>query len=399
MKRILDKYVLSISSGLCLVIVMMVFNACDRAVIEDDESRRTILFYIGSDNNQLDNGREGNEPGQKIDEIRRGWQPGKGEMLIYTDQTNQDACLLRISDNIDANGMYALDTLGTYTDDNTADAEVLKRVIKKVVNDYPADSYGMIIFSHGTGWLPEGMYTSPRSLFVDNEDGQWHEMEIAAFASAIPDGLFDFIILEACLMADVCLMYELRNKTEYVLASSAEIIAKGFTYIYTENIMGLFNTKQSLDKVIKDFAYAYSTNYNSFFTVSILKMSEMDALAEVTKTVLQGMEINEDNLSVSIGEMQRFDRPNAHIAGSIKRPCFFDLGHTIENIVSDYSAFSSQLEKTVIWKASTASFLPGQSGFNISYHSGLTTYIEQAVYPELNAKFKNSKWYQAILPE
>ena len=67
---------------------------CDQEVC----AKRNILFYIGADTNGLDNGYNGNEPKQQIDEMRRGWTPGKGELLIYADQTNRRPCLMRIND-------------------------------------------------------------------------------------------------------------------------------------------------------------------------------------------------------------------------------------------------------------------------------------------------------------
>lgn len=424
MKRILNKCALYTVSGLFFCFLIVSLHACISSEVEDKTPKRTILFYIGSDNNKLDNGAKGDEPRQKIDAIRRGWQPGKGEMLIYTDQTNRDACLMRITDMKDVNGYYRLDTLEIYMDDNSADAEVLKRVVNKVARDYPADSYGMIFFSHASGMLPDGMLNNPysadagtsveepvkpvksemdvdpRSLVIDKGSGSAYEMEYDDFASALSDIHFDFIIFEACFMADACVMYELRDKTDYALVSSAEIIAPGFKDIYTANIMGLYHTSQPVEMMLTGFANAYCNidkDYN-YFTMSIVKMSEMNALAAVTKTALNGKNIHEENLSM--GDMQTFDRPNAHILNNPKRSRFFDLGYTIESLISesDRATFNSQMNKTVIWKEATGSFIPDQSGFYITHHSGLTTYIEQAVYPTLNSAFEKSKWYRAILP-
>jgi len=394
MQRIMNKYALLLFSVFCAGFLMFSLYACVNAEIEDNKGKRNILFYIGGDNSL------GYEPRQKIDEMRKGWQPGKGEMLIYVDQRDSDAYLLRITDEQEENGYYILDTLETYVNDNSADCAVLSRVVDEVVNGFPADSYGMIFFSHASGWLPEGMLAHPRSLVIDGSDGPPAEMEYYDFAAAIPDKTFDFIIIEACLMADVMSMYELRHKADYILASPAEIVSPGFTTIYMENVMGLFNKKQSVEVLLKEFANAYckkDKNYN-FYTLSILKMSEMDALAEVTKTILKGKAIGEENLTMA--GMQTFDRPNALIVSGTKRSRYFDLGHTLSCLVSEseYNTFNNQLRKTVVWKEATDSFLPGHSGFYVSYYSGLTTYIKQSVFPELNEAFENSSWYKAILP-
>ncbi|MDR0745928.1 MAG: hypothetical protein LBF17_05485, partial [Mediterranea sp.] len=182
--------------GFCGMFVISLFSGCDKEIV-DVYPRRNILFYIGADDNLINS----DTPG-KINQIRLGWQPDKGEMLIYADREGKGASLLRVNSTLDTDGYYGLDTLEVYGSENSADAETLKRVINKMVADYPADSYGMIFFSHASGWLPEGMLNRPRSLVIDGEMSVNREMEYYDFAAAIPDKQFDFIIFEACLMSD-----------------------------------------------------------------------------------------------------------------------------------------------------------------------------------------------------
>jgi hypothetical protein len=371
--------------------------------------KRNILFYVAADE-KLTN----NDAPEKIRQICAGWGPYKGEMIIYIDRQNTGAYLLRVNETKNDSGRYGLDTLENYGPENSADPEVLKRVINKTVQDYPADSYGMIFFSHASGWLPEGTLTHPRSLVIDGSAGQKREMEYYEFASAITDQQFDFIIFEACLMADVMSMYELRNKAEYVLASSAEIVSPGFSSngVYKDEVMRLYDTKNDIKSVVSGFAQSYY-NYiatipeNSAYcsaTLSLIKMDEMEALTSATKTILNGTEIDEKNLTLS--DVQRFDRPRELGGGSYSR--YFDFAHTVEQLApeSDYMAFNKQLDKTVVWKVATKRFLLNgyddspnlgeYNGFFIERHSGLTTYISQDVYPFLKSQFMNSSWYKAI---
>ena len=91
---------------------------------------------------------------------------------------------------------------------------MLKRVINDVTRLYPAKSYGLIVFSHGSGWLPpHTLVNGSRSIIIDNDN----EMEITDFAMALPDHLFEFIIFEACNMAGIEVAYELRNKAAYIM--------------------------------------------------------------------------------------------------------------------------------------------------------------------------------------
>ena len=382
------------------VVFNLLFSCCNNSV--EDAKKRNILFYIGAGESIINDDVMG-----KINQIRLGWQPGYGEMIIYIDRIGQQgACLLRVNETKNAQGYSGLDTLQVYGRENSADSEVLSRVINKMVLDYPADNYGMIFFSHGSGWLPEGTLSNPRSLVIDDDNGGGktnREMEYYDFAAAIPDNLFDFIIFEACLMADVVSMYELRNEAEYVLASSSEIVSPGFEYIYSKNVMNLFNTNSSIQSILSNFAQSYfdvilSFPENSFrnsSALSILKMDEMENLASVTKVSLQGMSIDEENLAIS--DIQSFDRPNA--LSKQPRSRYYDFADAMKNLISEshYKSFNEQLEKTVVWKASTKRFFSGQPGaFYINNHCGLTTYIEQDAFPFLNSTYRNSSWYKAI---
>ena len=386
-----------LSIFLLVVLLVPLLSCCNNKI--DDSKKRNILFYIGAGQSDIDR-----DAPVKINQIRAGWKPGNGEMIIYIDRVSQGACLLRVNEIRGDDGLYGLDTLDTYGVENSADYEVFSRVINDAVQAYPADSYGLIFFSHGSGWLPEGNLASPRSIVIDNNTGDGktnREMEHDDFARAIPDKQFDFIILEACLMSDVMTMYELRNKAEYVLASSAEIVVPGFTLgdTYQNEIMSLYDTRSNVVSVLANFAKSYydkeSRHYNSA-TLSVIKMDEMENLASVTKRVLAGVEIHESGLV--IGDIQTFDRPRVGGMSRSSYSRFFDLGHVVQNLVSDsdYRVFNAQMEKTVVWKISTNSFLPSQFGFSIKHHCGLTTYIKQDVYPGLNSFFENTSWYKAI---
>lgn len=388
--------------------------------------KRTILFFIGTDTNGLDNGFQGDEPKQQIDAMRAGWIPGRGEMLIYADQTGRLPCLMRLNNKKDMNGLYGIDTIQVYQEESSADPAVLSRVIQTVVQDYPAGCYGMLFFSHASGWLPEGMMSRPRgpekagrsdneirSLVIDNGE----EMSYIDFAAAIPDKLFDFIIFDACFMSDVISLYELRNKAAYVVAASTEIVSPGFLPIFKNEIMRLFDKPCSdAYSVTAGFAQSYMDYIKMTYpeddvycsaSMSVIRMSEMDNLASTVKAALKGAQMDETTLNVDT--IQRFDRPDKLIVSGPRRNRYFDLGHVIENLISGspYSQFLSQLDRTVVWKGNTKRFLLRNTqngapyyaeydGYFIERHSGMSTYIEQSVYPALNAAYRNSAWYKAV---
>jgi hypothetical protein len=113
-------------------------------------------------------------------------------------------------------------------------------VIARAKALYPDAKFNLLVFSHASGWLPGNSLYTPKfasdmdtkSIFADN--GQ--QMELMDFATAIPVKAFEYIIFETCSMAGIEVVFQLRDKADYILASSAEIVSPGFTGIYPQYI-------------------------------------------------------------------------------------------------------------------------------------------------------------------
>ena len=401
--------------GMAVVLAMLFGTSCSKVLSVSDEERssRTVLVYLGGDNNLS------GEVAQKREALRRGRRsfPG-GEVLLYED-TGSGARLLRIAPG------GILETVADYGAENSASAAVFGRVLRDVLSGYPADGYGLVFFSHGSGWLPAGSLQNPRraaspatgspsslassgsrSMGWDDgggEDmpgGMTHaEMELDEFAAAIPDGTLDFIIFEACLMAGVEVAYALRGKAEYLLASPAEIISPGFTPVYPEALGYLLDRSQSTDLSLKAFGERYMTHVHTLegdyrsATLSVVSTQELDLLAARTRE----LHLSFTGRTDIINELQHFDRPGSY-GDSPAVARYFDLGQWAEAADSpaSYASWREQLERTIVWKACTEHFLPNQNGFAIRHYSGLTTYTEQEELPALNEYYRTTAWYRAL---
>ena len=64
---------------------------------------------------------------------------------------------------------------------NSAEPETLTSVMSVTRTMFPAREYGMFLWSHGTGWLPEGYYSTKS---FGSENGV--EMDIKDLAKALP---------------------------------------------------------------------------------------------------------------------------------------------------------------------------------------------------------------------
>lgn len=83
-------------------------------------------------------------------------------------------------------------------------------------------------------------------------------MEITDFAAAIPDHQSISLFSEACLMSGIEVAYELRNKTDYLLASSAELLVPGYAPVYPTAFQYLFDTSWGCRRPSKNLPGAIS---------------------------------------------------------------------------------------------------------------------------------------------
>jgi len=352
--------------------------------------QRTIIAYLCGDNNLS------SEVNIKIQALQEGMQKigeTDNHLIVYADSRNEMPKLWKIT---------ADETilLVEYAEMNSASSNNMNKIIREIMNDFPAQTYGLICFSHASGWLPRGALNDPagfaakypearsRSVFEDGEN----EMTISELENAIPltenGDKFEFIIFETCYMAGVEVAWELREKTKYIVASSAEMLSNGFVEIYPEHLTGLFAPQPNL----KTFAEAHFNNWNNktgtsrSATISVINLASITELANTIKTI----QIN--RIECEIAFFQHFNR-NSH-------RLFFDLSDYIQSIATpeQFSAYQRELSHVVTYQAATPRFMPGYTfSFNIRSHCGLTTYIRQNAFPDLNAAYDETNWAKAIL--
>jgi len=333
---------------------------------------RTILVYMGGNNNLQ------TETFEKIEALKKGYNSGMGRLLVYQAVRNNAPRLLEIV--ADASGKAIEKLLNTYEKQNTADAAIFAEVLAEVKQVAPAQSYGLILFSHASGWLPQSTLLKPRTLLQDGDN----DLEIRDFAATLPDQSFDFMIFESCFMTGIEVLYELKDKTKFIVASSAEILSPGFTPIYPQLLPYLY-TKEADLKGFSERIFAYYNSLNGDYrsaTISLIATESLPELASWALTNVKGSLSPND-----IQLIQYFDRyANYRL--------FFDFEDYYSKLApkESHAQLQSILNKIVVFKAATPQFLLGQNGFVIRTHSGLTSYIPQAKFPYLNTEYEKLKW-------
>ncbi len=363
----------------CWIIVglleILLFAACqkkDEVLVE--HAQRTVIVYLAVDNNFKAEAR------QKIDSLQKYWKESyQGNLLVFSDAGAGDTKLIRI---FSKNGKNVVQVVEDYGDSNSADPEVLKKVLTKIKNDYPSDSYGMVVLSHASGWLPGNTLVLPRSVMND----RGREMEFLDFVEALPMNM-DFVIFDACFMGMVEVAYEMKDKVKYVVASPAEVLAPGF--IYTRMMEHVMQKEPDLEAVAQDF-YEYYDQQEGYFrsaTVAVVKTEALEGLAAVTASIL---EETKDKV-VNLEQIQQF--------GFGQHMLFFDLADYIKHLSPlDYKAFADALESCIVYKAHTPGYYSaGNYKYNpIVSFGGLGVYVPQKAYPWLNERYSELSWTKRV---
>lgn len=318
-------------------------------------------------------------------------------------------------------GKIVRDPIATYDLPQLYSEQMLSEIFCDMTVRAPAKEYGLFIGSHGKGWIPknsaslgssstystfsaehlESIWTpAPGAIMVrhigDTTSTQVDTTEIAGALKSTGCHL-NYIIFDACYMANVESAYDLKEVTDYILGSACEIIANGMPYGDILPIMA--STSPLLDRLnasAKAFVDYYKNNRQGAYSSAcsaVIDCRQLDALAEVTKRVNGSLQRIDPN-SVQSYDGINLTRNPTHI--------FFDMEDYVIKSCTDadaVAAFSAQLYRTVTGLHHTKTFY---SAYNnkaneINYYSGLTTsapimlHAMSAYVPE----WKECAWYLA----
>ena len=112
---------------------------------------RTVLVYMAVSN--LTSQAELN-----LADMAAGMEGLSGNLIVYVNRYPGNAVLYRVNDD------QTMVEVAQYGKEDPASAEVLQRVWNTTVQQFPADSYGLVIWGHATGWVPADLnITNQRS--------------------------------------------------------------------------------------------------------------------------------------------------------------------------------------------------------------------------------------------
>ena len=410
-------------------------------------SSRVVLVYMAGDNSL------GGYVQDNLDAMRRGMASAAAgnRTIAYVDTPGGNPRLVEIT----ASGTKTLHAWSS--PHNSASAATVREVVSLVRTLAPADRYGLVLWSHGLAWMPSwatGYLTRSKARMAEPWPQTKHEeMLPASFTSAtrpdsapvsvtaagpapidrpiptvsvptswpatkwfgqdtgespagyldteqlseaIPSGVFDWILFDACFMASAETLYALRDKAEQIVCSPAEVIADGFPY--AEIMAELLRPEPDLRAVCETYYRNYADDPRPAYrsaTVSLIETSQLEALAAATASVL-GAALTADPEVLSdmdLSRVQPLDRYRRHF--------LFDAGSVVGELearglvpASLADAWRAQLARTVTYEAHTPTML----GLALDACCGLSMYVPVASYADLNEYYRTLEWYRQCYP-
>ena len=345
------------------------FTACEKNEPAPDKDphdtiQRTVMIYMLADNN-LDSY---DFDTKNINSIKSAFGENAidGRMIIFKSSLDQEKCILEIAKK--SNDLVFVDTLKHYNSDiDPTDPATMRQIFTDMHTLAPAHSYGLIMWSHATGWLPDNHYykapaRTPQHAF-GREGNSVKSIDINEIRTALADFHFDFILFDACLMASVEVAYELRNICDYIIASPTETMGDGHPYY--EMTPMLYDNTIDYIKVCEAYTDLYITNPSNDMsgTIALINTHHLEELSALCRTIVAGRD--EDIARINTSQIQYYDRKMTHV--------FFDLEHYLRQLTDEaqHEALLKVMDKVVPYKAHSRKFLT----VTIKNYCGLSCYI------------------------
>lgn len=371
-----------------LLIAIVFFAGCSKN--DDPEpitANQTILIYMAGENSLSGYTYE------NLESIIEGAKNSKIErcnLLVFTDANRTVPKLYKIEKN--KAGVTDSVLVKTYEELNSVDKTVMNSIITDVFSKYPAEEKGLFLWSHASAWLPSDINNHLRSF---GQDGRNH-MEITELEEALPTGI-DYIVFDACYMASIEVAFQLKDKTKYIIGSSAEILAEGFPYVLT--IPELLADKE-LEKRLSDCSESFYNHYNSQAgsdanrtgNISLIKTAGLTELAMQCRSILAGHYSEEKMIDPSTSAL------NLQALEYLTSPYYYSFLYDFEDYISALTEQKVDLSSIVLYKNTTptAYFDAIRTIRPIDRYCGLSIYVPQVRHPKMNDWYRQLDWYKAV---
>lgn len=319
-------------------------------------------------------------------------------LIVFFAETETKATLFEIKYN---KGEVLRSTIKEYGVSTFTTADGIASLINEVKKVAPANRYAMIVSCHGMGWLPVSTSKAMKASYAAEKD-YWeyegvpltryfgglsseYQIDITTFADGVigSNTKMEYILFDDCYMSSIEVAYDLKDATDYLIASPTEVMAYGFPYAdIGKHLFGNVNY------------YAICNGFLSFYeqynvmpcgTIGVIDCTELDGMASIMKEMNSRYTFKESD----VNKVQRLDGYNPII--------FFDFGDYVSKLCEDkelLNRFNVQFDKTAPHFMATKSYYSMSKGqVYLNAFSGVTI-SDISLSPKASTKTETA-WYKA----
>ena len=375
---------------------------------------KTVLIYLAGGNDLAgvlkQNLKDCKEGSRRLRDNER--------LIVFARFRNEGESWVARLKNGEVTDSVSLKDLGICSSDGVnraCDPGVMEGVMHYVFSKYPAEdgNYGLVFGSHGSGWLkkkevPHNKYN--RAICVDYGDKgftksneRWINIPtLAGVLSEMPH--LKFIMTDCCNMMCLENLYELRATCDYLIGSPAEIPGKGAPY--DQIVPDMFKDGDFYKTIIDK----YFDSVGSTLPLVVVKTSEMENVAQATRTALVAVKENIGNGYADMkGMIHYYHSDDTRDKFFPEYNVFYDAGDFMHTYAPTdvYQQWRQALDKAVIERRMSTTWATDKhwnekySDFTVTtekFH-GVSMFVPQdpqrGDYAQLNDDIKFFEWYNA----
>ena len=373
-----------------IITTILLFTACQK----DEEAapynpvkdvKHTVLVYMPSENNLS------SYVQSDINEMIKGRQlvGDDCDLLIYVDRASKTEMpfIARINNSYE----QPVDTLYKYpTDFYSSEPAKFQEVLQRMIS---FSAYG----------VDNGNNEATSQV---KEPARWLNIPDMATSFKQVGKHWRFLFFDCCNMQNAEVAYELRSATDYIIASPAEITGEGAPYDKLVADFFIEDTEQMAIKTCADY-HAQLDYIGEHLPISVVKTSQMQALAEATKNILPEIQAWLQTSNPTQGIIYYYNYDSAHKPEREKM--MYDMNDMIRAALAaapeKFDTWKKALTNAVIyaemstrWHANSVNF----SDFTVTAekYGGISMFFPLAKYAnashDYNNDIKKLAWYQAV---
>lgn len=358
---------------ICVCSLLLSFSSCSEEAFDVDSVNKQTIFVFYPWTGNLTASLQAN-----VDSMRAGIVAKKGlnntRVLVFFSNSLNKSTLYDLQYDENAKSVACV-ALKEYEGQPYQTADGLASIINEVKEQAEALNYAMIIGCHGCGWTYADDWVSypyfarpsngsastwqttyssenfsglqfgedpehPKTRFFGNVDKKEAAIDVTTLAEALEKSntKMQYILFDACYMGNVETAYELRNVTNFMIASSSEIMTLGLPY---KTIWSSLNgTSPSYSSIVSSTVNFYTQQkVDPCCNLAAIDCRQLDKLASIMKEINSQYKLSS---TVPLDSIQPLGGFSPHL--------FYDLGVYVDSLKpAGYlkDQFTTQLKATV----------------------------------------------------